>query len=145
MVYIKDNRPTESSLLKNGIIDIRLIDAPGLNLDSYHTTQVFSRQEEIDLVVFVVNAENHFTLSGREFISNSTSDKKFIFIVVNKFDNIKNKEKCKERILQQVYDLSPETHKDSNEFIHFVSSKKILDNSGNGGGGDGDDNDRSFI
>ncbi|GME79693.1 unnamed protein product [Ambrosiozyma monospora] len=68
-VYVIDNRPAARSLLKNGVIDVKLIDAPGLNLDSYHTTQVFSRQEEIDLVVFVVNAENHFTLSGREFLS----------------------------------------------------------------------------
>ena len=29
----------------------------------------FSRQEEIDLVVFVVSAENHFTLSAKEFIA----------------------------------------------------------------------------
>ncbi|GMF20814.1 unnamed protein product [[Candida] boidinii] len=39
IVYVNDNRPIEHSLLKNGVIDIKLIDAPGLNLDSYHTTQ----------------------------------------------------------------------------------------------------------
>lgn len=99
-VYIDDKRPSSVSLLKNGVVDIRLIDAPGLNLDSYQTMQLFSRQEEIDLVVFVVNAENHFTLSGREFISNVNNDKKFTFIVVNKFDSIKKKDKCIEKIMQ---------------------------------------------
>ena len=137
-VYVKDNRPTEESLLKNGIIDIKLIDAPGLNLDSYQTMQLFSRQEEIDLVVFVVSAENHFTLSGREFISNVNNDKKFTFIVVNKFDSIKRKDKCVEKIMQQVGDLSPETHKDSDDFVHFVSSGEVLNKKSGGGGGDGD-------
>lgn len=138
-IYVRDNRSPERSLLKNGVVDIRLIDAPGLNLDSYQTMQLFSRQEEIDLVVFVVNAENHFTLSGREFISNVNKDKKFSFVVVNKFDNISNKEKCKEKILQQVGDLSPETHKDSHNFVHFVSSRNV--NHPNGGDGDDGPND----
>lgn len=140
-VYIDDKRPSSVSLLKNGVVDIRLIDAPGLNLDSYQTMQLFSRQEEIDLVVFVVNAENHFTLSGREFISNVNNDKKFTFIVVNKFDSIKKKDKCIEKIMQQVSDLSPETHKDSEDFVHFVSSSNILKDRGDDddGGDDGDD------
>jgi mitofusin len=144
-VYINDNRPVDESLLKNGVVDIRLIDAPGLNLDSYQTMQLFSRQEEIDLVIFVVNAENHFTLSGREFISNVNNDKKFTFIVVNKFDSIKRKDKCIEKIMQQVGDLSPETHKDSEDFVHFVSSSEVLknNNGGGGGGGDGDDPDNN--
>ena len=66
-IYIKDDkRPVDSSLLRNGTADISLIDSPGLNMDSVKTTEVMSRQEEIDLVVFVVNAENQLTLSARE-------------------------------------------------------------------------------
>lgn len=137
-VYINDNRSVDESLLKNGVIDIRLIDAPGLNLDSYQTMQLFSRQEEIDLVIFVVNAENHFTLSGREFITNVSKDKKFSFIVVNKFDSIRRKDKCVEKIMQQVGDLSPETHKDSDDFVHFVSSADVLNHALSPRGGDGD-------
>lgn len=125
-VYVNDGRPVDQSLLRNGVIDISLIDAPGLNMDSYQTTQVFSRQEEIDLVVFVVSAENHFTLSSKEFIWTAAHEKSLVFIVVNRFDNIKDKGKCKKRILDQVADLSPETHKDASEFIHFVSSSEIL-------------------
>ena len=136
-VYINDNRSVDGSLLKNGVVDIRLIDAPGLNLDSYQTMQLFSRQEEIDLVIFVVNAENHFTLSGREFISNVNNDKKFTFIVVNKFDSIKRKDKCVEKIMQQVGDLAPETHKDSDDFVHFISSSEVLNNNSSPRGGDG--------
>lgn len=62
-IYTTDRRQTEESLLHNGVVDIALIDSPGLNTDSLKTTAVFARQEEIDVVVFVVSAENHFTLS----------------------------------------------------------------------------------
>ncbi|QPG76668.1 hypothetical protein FOA43_004062 [Brettanomyces nanus] len=126
VIYVKDSRPPEQSLLRNGVIDIKLIDAPGLNLDSYHTTQLYSRQEEIDLVVFVVNAENHFTLSGREFISSAANDKNLIFVVVNKFDQIKNKDRCRGMIMQQLQPLSPETFKNADEFVHFVSAQNAI-------------------
>lgn len=123
IVYVTDNRPQAQSLLKNGVIDIHLIDAPGLNFDSYQTTQLYARQEEIDLVVFVVSAENHFTLSGREFITSAANDKNLMFIVVNKFDQIRNKDRCRSRIMEQLQPLSPETYDNSDEFVHFVAAK----------------------
>lgn len=143
-IYLNDVRPKEQSLLCNGVIDIRLIDAPGLNMDSYQTTQVFSRQEEIDLVVFVVNSENHFTLSGKEFIGSAAGEKQYLFIVSNKFDNIRDKEKCKQKILEQLKTLSPESYKDSKDFVHFVSSSDVLDNSNGGDGGDDGPDDNGF-
>ena len=62
-VYCQDSREKTRSLLHNGIVDISLIDSPGLNIDSMKTTALFAQQDEIDVIVFVVNAENHFTLS----------------------------------------------------------------------------------
>lgn len=62
-VYCTDRRLVNDSLLHNGVVDIALIDSPGLNRDSVKTTALFARQQEIDVVVFVVSAENHFTLS----------------------------------------------------------------------------------
>ncbi|SCU91915.1 LAMI_0E07888g1_1 [Lachancea mirantina] len=122
-IYIKDNkRPAESSLLRNGTVDISLIDSPGLNMDSIQTTEVMSRQEEIDLVIFVVNSENQLTLSGKEFISVASREKKLMFFVVNKFDQIRDKNRCKRLILDQIKSISPESHKNSTEFVHFVSS-----------------------
>lgn len=139
-IYLNDVRPKEQSLLCNGVIDIRLIDAPGLNMDLYQTTQVFSRQEEIDLIVFVVNSENYFTLSGKEFISSATSDKQYLFIVANKFDNIKDKQRCKVKILDQVKSLSPESYKDSKDFVHFISSTEAFPSTNpDDPGGPGDD------
>jgi len=63
-IYARDGHvDRDASFLHNGIVDVSLIDSPGLNRDSIKTTEVFARQEEIDVIMFVVNAENHFTLS----------------------------------------------------------------------------------
>ena len=149
-VYIKDVRSIDQSLLNNGVVDISIIDAPGLNSDTTKTTAVFARQEEIDVVVFVVSAANHFTMTAKEFIWAAAAEKAYIFIVVNGYDTIKDKERCQKMILEQVHGLSPRTFKESSELVHFVSSNAIPTaptspgggdggGSSSGGGGDGDD------
>ncbi|KAL8664429.1 MAG: hypothetical protein Q9168_007903, partial [Polycauliona sp. 1 TL-2023] len=149
-VYVKDIRTIDESLLNNGVVDISIIDAPGLNSDSLKTTAVFARQEEIDVVVFVVNAANHFTLSAKEFIWNAAIEKAYIFVVVNGYDNIKNKKKCQTAVLEQLQGLSPRTFKESSELVHFVSSNAIPvapppgpPNGGGAGGASGGDSDPS--
>ncbi|KAG8992194.1 mitofusin [Tulasnella sp. 427] len=125
-IYLKDPAHASQSLLGNGVVDISLIDAPGLNRDSMHTTELFSRQEEIDVVVFVVSAENHFTLSAKEFLFNASNEKKYIFVVVNKFDSIRNKEKCKDMIYAQIKAVTPKTFDNHVDLVHFVDSKSAL-------------------
>ncbi|KAL8717061.1 MAG: hypothetical protein Q9225_005669 [Loekoesia sp. 1 TL-2023] len=149
-VYVKDIRSIDESLLNNGVVDISIIDAPGLNSDSLKTTAVFARQEEIDVVVFVVNAANHFTLSAKEFIWNAAHEKAYIFVVVNGYDNIKNKKKCQTAVLEQLATLSPRTFKESSELVHFVSSRAIPvaphpgpPDGGGSGGGSGSSSDPS--
>jgi GTP-binding protein EngB required for normal cell division len=124
-IYIKDIRSVDESLLNNGVVDIALIDAPGLNMDSVKTTAVFARQEEIDVVVFVVSAANHFTQSAKEFIFNAAREKAYIFMVVNGFDNIRDQRRCQEMILKQVKHLSPDTFLESSELVHFVTSTAV--------------------
>ncbi|KAI8342416.1 hypothetical protein BC941DRAFT_412710 [Chlamydoabsidia padenii] len=124
-IYTNDARATQESLLHNGIVDIALIDSPGLNTDSVKTTAVFARQEEIDVVVFVVSAENHFTLSGKEFLWNAANEKTHIFIVVNRFDSIRDKDRCKRMILEQIRQLSPATYQDADDLVHFVSAGNV--------------------
>ena len=153
-VYIRDARTIDESLLNNGVVDIALIDAPGLNSDTTKTTAVFARQEEIDVVVFVVSAANHFTISAKEFIQAAAAEKAYLFMVVNGFDAIRDKDRCQKMILEQVYRLSPRTFKESSELVHFVSSNAVptgpsppggppgSGSSSGGGGGDdpsGDD------
>jgi mitofusin len=125
-IYLADSRAASESLLNNGVVDISLIDAPGLNRDSLKTTALFTRQEEIDVVVFVVSAENHFTLSSKEFLWNASNEKAYVFIVVNKFEQIKNKEKCRRLVLDQVKQLSPRTYEDAQDLVHFVDSAAAL-------------------
>ncbi len=121
-VYVIDNRSLQESLLRNGIVDIKLIDAWCSNMDHFRPPRCFP-SEEIDLIVFVVNAENHFTLSAKEFIAAAAAEKRYVFIVVNKFDNAsKDKNKGMNKVLEQVKNLSPDTCKDAQEFVHFVSS-----------------------
>ncbi|CAG8468534.1 8410_t:CDS:2 [Diversispora eburnea] len=124
-VYCKDKRKAQQSLLHNGVVDIALIDCPGLNRDTLKTTALFARQEEIDVIVFVVSAENHFTLSAKEFLSNASNEKAYLFIVVNRFDNIRDKNKCKRNILEQIKEVSPRTHEHSEDLVHFVTSTAI--------------------
>ncbi|RIA94936.1 hypothetical protein C1645_817305 [Glomus cerebriforme] len=124
-IYTKDRRDAQESLLHNGIVDIALIDCPGLNRDTLKTTALFARQEEIDVIIFVVSAENHFTLSAREFLSNASKEKAYLFIVVNRFDNIRHKEKCRRAILEQIKEVSPRTHEHAKDLVHFVTSTSI--------------------
>ncbi|RPD54674.1 hypothetical protein L226DRAFT_535823 [Lentinus tigrinus ALCF2SS1-7] len=125
-VYLSDPRDPQASLLSNGVVDISLIDAPGLNRDNTHTTRVFARQEEIDVVVFVVSAENHFTLSAKEFLMNASNEKAYLFIVVNKYEQIRDKAKCRRLVLEQIKQLSPRTYEDAEDLVHFVDSQQAL-------------------
>ncbi|EKM49775.1 uncharacterized protein PHACADRAFT_265453 [Phanerochaete carnosa HHB-10118-sp] len=125
-VYLSDARPSTESLLNNGVVDISLIDAPGLNRDSVKTTAVFARQEEIDVVVFVVSAENHFTLSAKDFLWTASNEKAYLFIVVNKYDQIRDKAKCRRLVLEQIRQLSPSTYEDAEDLVHFVDSAAAL-------------------
>jgi GTPase SAR1 family protein len=67
-VYCHDDHATyQQSLLRNGLADVSLIDSPGLNINTLTTMNLFSKQQEIDVIVFVISAENHITQSVRVF------------------------------------------------------------------------------
>jgi mitofusin 2 len=103
------------------------IDSPGLNSDSYKTMALFAQQEDIDVVIFILNAANHLTLSAKDFLEAAGLDKSDnIFIIVNRFDDITNKEKCKRNIVNQVQEIFPE--KDCSSFLYFFSSQGISNN-----------------
>ncbi|KAJ2547916.1 mitofusin [Coemansia sp. RSA 1933] len=131
-IYTNDCHSDKQSLLHNGVVDVALIDSPGLNRDSLKTTQLFARQDEIDVIVFVVNAENHFTLSGQDFLLNAGKEKAHIFIVVNRFDAIRRKDRCERMILDQIRELSPLTYEERGELVHFVSAHEQLADQQNG-------------
>ncbi|KAF9533172.1 transmembrane GTPase fzo1 [Crepidotus variabilis] len=144
-LYLADTRGPSESLLNNGVVDISLIDAPGLNRDSLKTTAVFARQEEIDVVVFVVSSENHFTQSAKEFLQTASNEKAYIFIVANKYDQIRNKEKCRRNILEQIQQFSPRTYEDAEDLVHFVDSASALQPTANPAFDDLEQSLRSFV
>ena len=109
-------------------MDISLVDVPGLNCNSVKTTALFVQQEEIDIVAFVVSAENHLTESAQNFLKNASNKKAYLFVIVNKFDQIKNKEKCRCMVLEQIKELSPCTYEDANNLVYFVDSLVGRDN-----------------
>jgi mitofusin len=104
---------------------------------------VFARQEEIDVVIFVVSAANHFTESAKNFIFSAAREKAYMFMVVNGFDVIRDQKRCEEMILKQVYGLSPATFRESSELVHFVSSNAIPMYGGGGSPPDDDCDDDS--
>ena len=133
--YVHDNRApadgqdeeASTSFLKNGLVDISLIDAPGLNRDTLSTTALFARQSEIDVIVFVVSAENHFTLSAKEFLWNASREKAFVFIVVNKWGGIRDKARCMRIVGEQIKQLSPATWENRAELVHFVDAAEHVE------------------
>lgn len=46
---------------------ISIIDSPGLNIDTWTSLKVLEKHEEIDVLLYVVSAENHLTLSVNIF------------------------------------------------------------------------------
>lgn len=117
--------PLDMSRHRNPIT-ISLIDSPGLNTDLFKTTSLFDQQQDIDVIVFVVNASFHLTLSGKEFLYQAAKEKEKIFFVVNKFDEIENHLKCRNVITNQIREILPETFQDAQTLIHFVSAKQHL-------------------
>lgn len=118
---------TNSSFIRNGIVSISLIDGPGLNQDTSLTTQVFSRQSEIDVVVFMVSADNGLTQSAKEFLFNAALEKAYIFIVVNKWKSIRDKVKCRRRVMEDIKSFSPRTYEKRDELVHFVEAAAVVE------------------
>lgn len=144
-------RIRQGGILHNGVVDVKFIDSPGLNRDISKTMAVMATQDEIDAIVFVVNAENHFTQSAMEFIAEAGHEKPYMFVAVNKYDMIRNKDKCRRAILKQLESVLPRTHAKNREFVHFVSAEHYLGHvldaqqlrdNGSGGSGEIEDPDQ---
>ena len=69
----------KNQLLSNDLFEISLIDTPGLNINSMKTTALLAKERKVDVILFVVNAENHFTQSARDFLVQATREKQYVF------------------------------------------------------------------
>ncbi|MBW0518456.1 hypothetical protein O181_058171 [Austropuccinia psidii MF-1] len=120
-------KPTNTiSLLRNGDISVSFIDSPGLNRDTLSTMELFAKQSTIDVVVFVVSAENQFTLSAQEFLWAASQEKAYVFVVVNKWNGIRDKVKAERRIRDQLRKLSPATWQERSQLVHFIDSQDVI-------------------
>lgn len=125
--FVHDGRDDrEASFIANPLVSMSLIDAPGLNRDTLSTTALLARQAEIDVVVFVVSAENHFTLSAKEFLFAAAQDKAHVFVVVNKWQQIRDKHRCVRIVGDQIKKVSPRTWDDRRRLVHFVDAQDAL-------------------
>ncbi|KAA1066215.1 mitofusin [Puccinia graminis f. sp. tritici] len=120
------NATNAVSLLRQGDVSVSFIDSPGLNRDTLSTMELFSKQSTIDVVVFVVSAENQFTLSAQEFLWAASQEKAYVFVVVNKWGGIRDKVKAERRIREQLRKLSPATWQERTELVHFVDSQDAI-------------------
>ncbi|PLW31657.1 hypothetical protein PCANC_20376, partial [Puccinia coronata f. sp. avenae] len=120
------NASNAISLLRQGDVSVSFIDSPGLNRDTLSTMELFSKQSTIDVVVFVVSAENQFTLSAQEFLWAASQEKAYVFVVVNKWGGIRDKVKAERRIREQLRKLSPATWQERSELVHFVDSQDAI-------------------
>lgn len=110
-----------------GLEKISIIDSPGLNIDTWTTLMVSKKHEEIDVLLYVVSAENHLTQSGKEFLEMATKEKLHIFLVINRFDAIRNQDKCRLEITKQIQEQVPSISQYGTGFIHFISAKQVLE------------------
>ncbi|KAJ8691489.1 mitofusin [Pleurotus ostreatus] len=142
----QNSQSRSHSLLSNPVTSLALIDAPGLNRDSLKTTALFASHTEIDVILFVVSAENHFTLSAKEFLWTAGREKRYVFVVVNKFGGIRDKERCRGVVGGQVKGLSPGTWEGRGMLVHFVEAgtKGMVNVKGKGGKGEEWDADEAF-
>jgi mitofusin len=63
-LYLHESRPLSQILLNNGVVDI-FFTTPVQNRDGLKMMALFSPQEDIDIVVFVVSTENDLAESAK--------------------------------------------------------------------------------
>jgi mitofusin len=63
---------------------------------------------------------------AKEFLSNASKDKAFVFFVINRVDTIERKDRNKENILDQIKAISQSSFDNSEHLVHFISSKKAF-------------------
>ena len=66
-------------------------------------------------------------IQAQEFLSTVAKEKSFVFVVVNRFDDIRDKNRCKTKIMQQIEAVLPQTFEHSSDLVHFVSARVYLE------------------
>ncbi|OUM66167.1 hypothetical protein PIROE2DRAFT_59551 [Piromyces sp. E2] len=126
-IFYNDGVEQPKSLINNNLVNIILLDSPGLNIDQKKTKIVEEALEDIDAVIFVCDAT--YTIKEIEYNylkNNLGKSRDYVFIVVNKMDIItddEDKKECKDRINSKIEKVLPKTFEERDLLIHYVSAR----------------------
>jgi GTP-binding protein EngB required for normal cell division len=122
---------------------VHIIDSVGLNTSVDATRFLSKKQQKIDVLIFVVDARYGLTESSTNFMKSYCKERTKIFVVITHLDCICRckgtcsracREVCKQRIMNAVREISPETFTLADELIHCVNPTLVPlrdDGSGN--------------
>ncbi|MCM1054740.1 MAG: dynamin family protein [Bacteroides sp.] len=117
-------------LLKN---NVEIVDSPGLNEDPERTAITLSYLKQADAILFTFDATHFVSHTELEYIDITLAelgfDKKSIFGVVNRFDQLTN-----ERDRAQIKGLVEKTLKNRTEHIFYTAARSALEGKTKGNG-----------
>jgi GTP-binding protein EngB required for normal cell division len=133
-VYV-DHRRVHTNFLGNNERKVRIIDSVGLNTDTYETLSLFKKQQEIDVLIFIIDARYGLTESSKNMMKSYCEDRTQLFVVITHLDCVcickrgkcqrSCKEDCKQRMINAIKEISPETVKLADKLIHCVNPTKV--------------------
>lgn len=110
-------------LLKN---NVEIVDSPGLNEDPERTAVTLSYLGQADAILFTFDATHFVSMTELEYIDTTLAefgfDKKSIFGVINRFDQLPT-----ERDKKQIEGLAQKTLKDRTEHICYTAALRALE------------------
>jgi mitofusin len=92
------------------------------------------KQKEIDVLIFIINATSGLTESSKNIVSSYCGERVRMFVIITHLDLVCRckgpchrscEEVCKQRIIDAIEEISPETLESDNELIHCVNPKEV--------------------
>jgi mitofusin len=107
-----------------------IIDSVGLNTGTDATRSLFEKQQEIDVLIFIIDARYGLTESSTNMMRRYCEDRTQLFIVITHLDCVCDcedkcsescEEVCKQKIMDAIKKISPETYESTKKLIHCVN------------------------
>jgi GTP-binding protein EngB required for normal cell division/glycine cleavage system H lipoate-binding protein len=139
-VYV-DHSQVNANLLFNRECKIHIIDSFSLNTSVDKMHSLFKKQQNVDVLIFVIDARHGLTESSRNIVKNYCRETAPIFIIITHLDCVcccgdicrkSCREVCKQRIMDTIKEISSVTFASADKLVHCVNPTLIWDNnSGN--------------
>ncbi|ORX77889.1 hypothetical protein BCR32DRAFT_247593 [Anaeromyces robustus] len=134
IIYCHDNNIKEESFLNNDFVNVSFMEIEGINKEKDDSDNLFNKQLEIDFIIFLVRPGEDFTITGKEFLNDAQNKNGFnnIFFIMNRLDEAGSSkvriERIKQKFLDKINECFPETYKNHQDLVHFISTKKEIEN-----------------